>query len=325
MQDDLRESKPWISVIIPAHNAEPWLKDAIDSALKCSARPLEIIVVDDGSTDCTYKIASMYAQNVSVIRQKNSGVVRARKTGVECARGRYIKLLDSDDLLLPGCMDYLLSFSELYPGEIFLSRVSAFSSSNLRVSEEMYSIGYKPTHLSLVKKEFLLTQATSSGSWLIPRDVYLNYEIFGDDNTSLGEEYEFSLNLVRSNVPIRYIDAVSYLARIHDAPSRLSRTKDEKRHIAQSELIEQAYLYILNCLPSPSSEALSNLACLCWSRGRECIRINCNVAARRYFSLSRKIDNKIVPPGRAFYRTLCVLIGPFASEITLQFIKRRLK
>lgn len=325
MSNNSREKKPFVSVIIPAYNAEHWITEAINSALKCSVYPLEVIVVDDGSTDSTYKIASMFGDCVTVIKQMNSGVVSARKTGIDCSSGQYVKLLDSDDLLPPGSIDSFINLSKLYPGEIFLSRVAAFSSSTTNLCEEMYNIGYKPKPFALIRNEFLLTQATHSGAWLIPREVFFTNDLFGDGDIRLGEEYEFCLNLVKSKTPVRYVDTVAYFARNHNSPSRLSRTNDESRHIAQANLIEKAYTYILNNIQLNNHEALTILARLCWSRGRECVRIDCLAAARKYFDLSRKIDSKIIIPGTSIYRILCALIGPFASEATLDIFKRILK
>lgn len=103
---------PLISVIIPAFNAENGLFAAIESVLQQAYQPLEIIVVDDGSTDATGSIARQ-ASGVTCIEQENQGASGARNTGIRASQGEVIAFLDSDDLWLPRHIEFLLrSFKE---------------------------------------------------------------------------------------------------------------------------------------------------------------------------------------------------------------------
>lgn len=87
-----------ISVIIPAHNAGTYLAQCIENLLHQTHEYLEIIVVDDGSTDDTARVAHQYP-TVKYIYQTNSGVSVARNTGIDAASGEYIHFMDADDLL----------------------------------------------------------------------------------------------------------------------------------------------------------------------------------------------------------------------------------
>jgi glycosyltransferase involved in cell wall biosynthesis len=89
-----------ISVVIPAYNAAPYLKEAIESALSQSYAPHEIIVVDDGSTDGTADIARTFGSKVRLLQHPNRGVAASRNRGIEEATGDWIALLDSDDAFL---------------------------------------------------------------------------------------------------------------------------------------------------------------------------------------------------------------------------------
>ena len=93
---------PRVSVVVPAHNAAPWLPETLTSALMQTGVPMEIIVVDDGSTDATPEIAAACGDLVRVIRQPQSGVSVARNTGTSAARGEFIQYLDADDVLEAG-------------------------------------------------------------------------------------------------------------------------------------------------------------------------------------------------------------------------------
>jgi len=90
-----------VSVVIPAFNAEKYLAAAIDSVLAQTTLPLEIVVVDDGSTDGTAAIARSYGGIVRCISQENRGLSEARNRGMREAAGDVIALLDADDLWLP--------------------------------------------------------------------------------------------------------------------------------------------------------------------------------------------------------------------------------
>ncbi|MBK9421154.1 MAG: glycosyltransferase family 2 protein [Flavobacteriales bacterium] len=91
-----------ISVIIPAYNAERWLPEAVHSVLAQSHSDLELIIVNDGSTDNTLRMAYSFADpRIVVVDQANAGVSAARNAGIATARGEYIAFLDADDAMLP--------------------------------------------------------------------------------------------------------------------------------------------------------------------------------------------------------------------------------
>jgi glycosyltransferase involved in cell wall biosynthesis len=93
--------KPRITVVIPCYNAAPFLRATLASALRQTYPPLEVLVIDDGSTDDSAAIAGSYGPPVRVIPQTNQGESVARNRGIEEARGDWIAFLDADDLWLP--------------------------------------------------------------------------------------------------------------------------------------------------------------------------------------------------------------------------------
>jgi glycosyltransferase involved in cell wall biosynthesis len=92
--------EPLVSVVIPAYNAERFLAEAIESVLRQEHRPLEVVVVDDGSTDATSAVAARF-EEVRCVRQENLGQAAARNGGVELAQGELLAFLDADDVWLP--------------------------------------------------------------------------------------------------------------------------------------------------------------------------------------------------------------------------------
>lgn len=97
-----QQSEALVSVIIPCYNAGRWLREAIESALGQTYRPIEVIVVDDGSTDDSVSILRSYGDRIRFAQQPHVNGNRARNAGVSLARGRFLQFLDADDYLLPG-------------------------------------------------------------------------------------------------------------------------------------------------------------------------------------------------------------------------------
>ena len=106
-----KNQTPKVSIIIPIYNTDKYLSKCIDSIISQTYQNLEIILVDDGSTDDSDKIADDYArkdQRIKVIHQKNTGQSAARNAGLEIATGEYISFIDSDDKIEKSFIEKLL-------------------------------------------------------------------------------------------------------------------------------------------------------------------------------------------------------------------------
>jgi len=97
-----------VSIIIPVYNAEKYLEECINSAMNQTYPDIEIIVVDDGSTDRSPEILKKYTNKIKIITKKQGGVASARNAGIKIATGDWIKLLDNDDVLYPNAVEDLI-------------------------------------------------------------------------------------------------------------------------------------------------------------------------------------------------------------------------
>lgn len=102
------DERPLVSIIVPVYNREKMVSRALDSLVAQSYRPLEIVLIDDGSSDNTYQVLNRWAEGhvksnltVIVLKQDNLGAPSARNLGIQNASGRYLQFLDSDDTLAP--------------------------------------------------------------------------------------------------------------------------------------------------------------------------------------------------------------------------------
>jgi len=104
---------PLLSVIIPVYNVEPYLRQCLESVFSQNVKDLEVICVNDGSTDGSGYILQEFKvlfSGIIIINKQNAGLPAARNSGFDVAKGEYIYYLDSDDYLLPGALQKMLDF-----------------------------------------------------------------------------------------------------------------------------------------------------------------------------------------------------------------------
>jgi CDP-glycerol glycerophosphotransferase len=109
--DEYRNARELLSVVMPVHNVESYLAEAVRSVLCQQNVKLELILVDDGSTDTSGEMCDEFTREdarVRVIHKSNAGLGAARNTGIAAARGKYLTFIDSDDYLLPGAYEAMI-------------------------------------------------------------------------------------------------------------------------------------------------------------------------------------------------------------------------
>jgi len=126
-----RVQRPSVSVIVPVYNAGEYLAEALDSVLAQDYDPVEVVVVDDGSTDGSAAIAAQ--RPVRLIRRAHAGIASTRNAGVAAANGELIAFLDADDVWLPGTLalrvEHLIANPEL---DYVLARIEIFGDGELK-------------------------------------------------------------------------------------------------------------------------------------------------------------------------------------------------
>jgi glycosyltransferase involved in cell wall biosynthesis len=195
---------PLISVIIPCYNAKAYLGEAIESALGQEAGPLEIIVVDDGSTDGSADVARRFGAAVRYEGQANAGIAAARNRGVELSRGRYLAFLDADDMWAPGSLAWRLAMLRAHPGvACVFGAVEEFLSPEL---DEEARARLCPAHAP--------QPGRLAGSMLIEREAFLRVGLF-DPRLKVGETLDWVARADDARIPMRTGEAVVLRRRIH--------------------------------------------------------------------------------------------------------------
>lgn len=214
-----------VSVIIPVYNGELYLTEALDSVFAQDYRPIEVIVVDDGSTDETAAVAKRYSR-VHYLHQPNQGQATARNAGLSYCTGDLIALLDADDLWVPGKLSMQAAYLESHP-EVgcVIGRMKNFIQEGIPrpswVNDSMFADN---------------SDAYSLGSMLTHRWVF---ETVGQFNTSnqYGDNIDWLIRLKELKLLFYIMPEVLLLRRIHS--SNLSQ-KDELKNRARLRFLKEA-------------------------------------------------------------------------------------
>lgn len=125
-----------LSVIVPVYNMEKYLEECVESILSQTYKKVELILVDDGSTDTSGMICDKYEEKdsrVKVIHKKNEGPIKARCTGVEAAGGDYVTFVDSDDWIKDNTYERLMEAAE--KADVVVSGITIYYNENNMVEE----------------------------------------------------------------------------------------------------------------------------------------------------------------------------------------------
>ncbi|MCC5907089.1 MAG: glycosyltransferase family 2 protein [Balneolaceae bacterium] len=194
-----------LSVIIPVYNGERYISDAIDSVLAQNYSPIEIIVVDDGSTDSTKKVLKKYKDQIVYIYKKNGGISSARNAGLDAVKGEFIAFIDADDIWHPSKLKKQFSLFDEYK--------------SLEIAIGL-SIDFEGTLIEKKEKTFRLTLGNS----LFKKPVFKKVGRF-DEELELGEDTDWFFRARENNISVAVHKDVVTFYRRHDN----NITKDKKK------------------------------------------------------------------------------------------------
>jgi glycosyltransferase involved in cell wall biosynthesis len=202
--------QPVVSIVIPTHNSELYIEEALASVFSQSYSSKEVIVVDDGSTDSTIDVVSRYDKSIFVLRQKNQGPATARNAGVRVAKGDYFAFLDSDDLWLRDKLLWQMNLLKQDPDlDIVFGGIENFISpecaENVQIEDDM-----KGFHI---------------GTMLISREDFLSVGFLNED-LKIGEFIEWYARATDMHMKITLLDKVVMKRRRHQKNMTLNFKND---------------------------------------------------------------------------------------------------
>ncbi|MGI9547469.1 MAG: glycosyltransferase family 2 protein [Flavobacteriaceae bacterium] len=239
-----------ISVLMPFKNTAVFLEECINSVLAQTYGNWELLAVDDHSTDRSKSIVLDYStrdQRIKVLSNKNHGIISALKTAYANASGIYITRMDSDDIMYPSKLEYLInSLSSAGPGHLAVGQVKYFSSTGI-------SDGY-------ARYEKWINQLIAKGSnydeiykeCVVPSPCWMAYKVDLEksgafESDRYPEDYDLTFRFYKNQ--LKCIPCSQVLHKWRDYPSRTSRTSV---HYAQNYFLDIKVHYFLELDHDPS-------------------------------------------------------------------------
>ncbi len=242
-----------VSIIVPVYNSGEFLKRCLESCLRQDFSDLELIVVDDGSTDNSYEIASDFAERDSrlhLYRQDNSGASAARNRGLDVASGDYVMFVDSDDWIEPGMLSEMFKIID--------------KQRDIQVVQTTVPSDYKRQEREGVYSGKEAVKALLEGSWWGPYCKLVRLDAVGKlrfPSKTISEDYLFNYSLFSRINALYYIDKTYYCRTIRQGS--LSRLKLTGRKFDEFYNVRQVCDLVADEYPDYLPLADSHLAGTC--------------------------------------------------------------
>lgn len=226
---------PLVSIIIPVYNGSNYMKEAIDSALAQTYKNIEIIVVNDGSTDNTDEIARSYGDKIRYFKKENGGVATALNLAIKEAKGEYISWLSHDDLYHPNKIQRQIETLKTLEDKntIIFSDIEMIDENSKvfanRILKEKYSEPNKKNPLF-----WLLNGLVHGCSLLIKKDIFFEFNLF-DESLRTVQDYALWYDIFKK-YKVYHIDEILIQSREHP----------EQGHITLSEYIQKEQTFLWN-------------------------------------------------------------------------------
>lgn len=226
-----------ISIIIPVYNSNIHLRRCLDSVLSQSYENIEIILIDDGSTDTSPQICDEYSHkydNIKVFHIPNGGASLARKYGMEMAEGDYLAFVDSDDYIAPNYISAMYDALKRYDTKV--------SCCGVRIVYSNESIKFDKTFSSVIlEKDELMTRFFNYEFWGLPGALY-HRSVFEDivfPQATLSEDYLIKTQMFLKERRIALVESPLYVYEKHEGS--LSNTKLSSRAFEEYENVKAVY------------------------------------------------------------------------------------
>ena len=246
---------PLISIIVPTYNVEKYIRTCIESILAQTYRNVEVIIVNDGSTDQSLAVISDLIcshHNVKVINQKNQGLSVARNTGIDVATGKYITFVDADDKIMPGFVSSLYQIADKTGADIVRG---SFRDFNGNIPKDWVPDFNVPTNCGTIVLDQLLSSNISFVVWSsIYRLDFINSNHIRFTPGILLEDGDFTTRAYMLAKLVATSPEPNYAYRIRQG-SILTTNNAQKMSLSEEKVISQ----FISMLKHEESDVLCSL------------------------------------------------------------------
>lgn len=224
-------TKKLVSIIVPMYNSEKYLDKCVNSILQQDYKKIELILVNDGSTDSTLEKINNYSKEdkrVIVINQKNNGVSIARNNGIKKSKGEYITFIDSDDFIEKDFISYYVSLLEKTNSDIVLSRMPIKYKDNIIITsdtnEKLEVISGKECAVEMLYYKIFI----ASWNKLYRKNFLENNNILFESNLAFGEGFNFSIDSFMKADKVCITSIKKYYYRVDNVDSVMTKYSDKQ-------------------------------------------------------------------------------------------------
>jgi glycosyltransferase involved in cell wall biosynthesis len=260
--------KPKVSVIIPVYNVEKYLDHCINSILKNSYRNIEVIAVDDGSTDESGKVLKDYAQKdirMKVIHKSNGGVSSARNAGLDAVEGSYIMFIDADDWMEETAIERLVKLASETDAEIILFNMiyrnieKQTSKYDAKIFNSNFLITDEEEKQQCIYKEFLKgNRLNQVCRCFFKAGLIIENKLKFDEHLSIGEDLVFLFGASTAAKNILSINDYLYNYRFNSLSSTNVYKASRFNNVKKINSIFQRYLKLWQLDDAEHRQMLSN-------------------------------------------------------------------
>jgi glycosyltransferase involved in cell wall biosynthesis len=305
---------PLISILIPCFNAEKFVGEAIESALAQTHPNVEVVVVDDGSTDNSVEVIRSFGDRVIAEFGPNRGACAARNRALALSRGQYVQFLDADDLLFPHKIERQLPILERNEADFVFSRGTLFGDGKPERTKKKPIAPLGDTDRFV----YALHQGISTEDPLHRRELVERIGGFRE-HIRRAQEYDLHVRLAAAGVRFTFLDEVLSRHRHHDG-ARITRTPQPVDGFLNM-LVELADL-LAHPPYAMTAERWAALAGLIHQAAIGAYRGGATASADRGFRTARTISPKYEYTERRWYKAGARLLGPMGMEQSLALCRR---
>lgn len=233
----MKFKKKIVSIIIPVYNIEKYIKSAIDSALTQTYKDIEVIVVDDGSTDGVKKVLEPYikSKKIRYVYQDNKGLAGARNSGIKIAKGEFIAFLDADDIFLPEKIERQVDYLKRNPDcGVCYSDAYHFWDEE---PDRLLKLNYKYYSGADVLPRLLEKHFIAPSSVMLRKSVFDRCGVF-DESLKRSEDLEFFLRLAYNGVQICFLPEILAKLRLRREGSLQGLKSQPQLKLSNLKIIE---------------------------------------------------------------------------------------
>jgi glycosyltransferase involved in cell wall biosynthesis len=300
------ENIPLVSIVIPSFNSTEFINEAIDSCRRQTYKNIEIIVVDDASTDNTLEKLRAVEDVQLIINNENKGACYARNVGLELAHGEYIKFLDADDFLIKDCIERQVQRSEaLCASEIAYGNFATLR--NTHIGSFSNNVLVPGSIASIVAMDIIHTTTP-----LHRRNLLRKVSGF-DERFKSSQEWNLHVRLTAIGVQFRYFNDDIMVYRIHDSKHRITTVRNKVKNIAyeKEKILETCRSVIDAC----DDDALAAFSFRIWDVGRLALQVGNYKMAQECFQQAVSLSpNDFKKYWRPKYKLAHSLLGAYATE-----------